>query len=126
MLAVVIDDNRDNADLIGELLKTLKISVKVLYNADDALHIVKTFYPDIIFIDLLMPTMDGFMLLEELKRNALITTKTRCIALTGVDSSNFRSRAFAVGFDEFLVKPIDFDQVKSLIYPGRGRLGKAS
>ncbi len=111
---LVVDDNRDVADSLALLLETLDTTVRVAYSGQSALPIAATFKPDVVFLDIMMPGMDGYETAGRLRRlpggpNILL------IALTGLSQEKHRRRSLEAGFDEHLRKPIDFEKLQELV-----------
>lgn len=66
--ALVIDDNRQAADTVVEMLAFLDVEARAAYGPRAAMMIVREFTPDIVFIDINMPGLDGFEVLSYLRR----------------------------------------------------------
>jgi signal transduction histidine kinase/DNA-binding response OmpR family regulator len=112
---LVVDDNRDAADSLGALLEFLSARVRVEYNGASALAALDAFKPDIIFLDIGMPGMDGYEVARRI-RQAEAHKCVRLIALTGWGQSEDLRRSRDAGFDLHLVKPIEFHTLQSLIH----------
>lgn len=111
---LVVDDNRDAANTLSLLLEALNADVRVAYDGPSALEIVPAFKPEVVFMDLGMPQMDGFETVRRLReldegRGLLL------IALTGWSQKEDRRKSLEAGFDRHLVKPIDLDVLKALL-----------
>lgn len=111
---LVVDDNRDAADSLAEILRLLGYSAKVAYSGQDALDIAKNYRADAALVDIGMPGMNGFEVIAELRKlphgpGMLIA------AITGYGNEDDRSRTQRAGFDCHLVKPVDFSALESLI-----------
>lgn len=81
-------------------------------NGDTALEIVENVRPDLILSDIKMPGMDGLTFAERVKQ---IYPDTVIILLTGYDCFEFAQRAIRVGVCDYLLKPINFNEMKKLI-----------
>lgn len=93
-------------------------AVEIAYGGVMALQKVSTFAPDVAFIDLAMPDMDGIELLQEL-RNYSHLGKTRIYALTGFSENTTQARQ--VGFDGHFIKPVDIDALlQEIVEPRHG------
>ncbi|HEU0033866.1 MAG TPA: ATP-binding protein [Kofleriaceae bacterium] len=111
---LVVDDNIDAAETLGELLKLLGHQPLVVYDGPSALARLQTFTPDLAFMDIGLPVLDGY----ELAKRIRSTTKlahVRLIALTGYGRAADKQRARDAGFDEHVVKPIPADTLRGLI-----------
>jgi PAS domain S-box-containing protein len=111
---LVVDDQRDVADMLAMLLETLNADVRVAYDGPTALEIVPEFKPDVVFLDIGMPRMDGYETARRLRqlpdgRNVLL------VALSGWGREEDRHRALQTGFDEHLVKPVKLNALQALV-----------
>jgi CheY-like chemotaxis protein len=120
---MVVDDNADAADTLAELLTDLGYRTRATYDAVSALELANSFKPDVCFLDIGLPVMDGYELAQRL-RQADSTHARRLIAVTGYGQDADRQRARAAGFDAHLVKPVSLDALeKVLATPEGGRSG---
>jgi PAS domain S-box-containing protein len=102
---LVVDDNQDAADTLALLLAGLGVEVKVAYEGRKALEICRDWTPELVFLDLALPGMDGFEIARALRR--LPEGKAmKLIALTGTAQAKHRQLAREAGFDQHLVKPV--------------------
>lgn len=111
---LVLDDNRDSADSLAMLLEINGHQARPLYTAEAALRMAPSFQPHIVFIDLAMPTMDGFAALRALKAIPQLA-HTVFIAMTGYGQEEDRQRTARAGFDMHLVKPLDVSQLGPIV-----------
>lgn len=112
--ALVIDDDRDVADTLAMVLELLGASVRVTYGGRDGLRELPAFQPDIVFLDLGMPLLDGFET-ARLIRQSDIGRQLRLVALTGWGQAEDRARTRAAGFDAHLTKPASLGELRSLL-----------
>jgi len=111
---LVVDDNRDAADSLAEVLRLLGHSAKVAYNGPDALEIAKTYKADAALVDIGMPGMNGFEVASEL-RSLPYGPGMLIAAVTGYGHEDDKTRTLTGGFDCHLVKPVDFPALEDLI-----------
>jgi two-component system, sensor histidine kinase len=114
---LIVDDNRDAADTLGELLTALGAIVSIAYSGPDALEKLHLLAPDSVLLDIGMPGMDGY----EVARQIRSTSDHRdvlLIALTGWGQEHDQQRAHASGFDEHVVKPPDLNRLRDLLSSG--------
>jgi signal transduction histidine kinase len=109
---MVVDDNQDSADMLSLSLKMMGHEVQALYDpllvADAALR----FLPDLVFLDVGMPVLNGFALAERLRKlDWPGGRRPRLVALTGWGQAEDRKRSEQAGFDQHLVKPADLDTI---------------
>jgi PAS domain S-box-containing protein len=111
---LVVDDNPDGAELLREVLTRMGHEVQTAADAPSALQLVQTFAPDIAFLDIGLPVMDGYELARQLRTVADLAT-TPFVAVTGYAQHDDRLRALANGFTEHLSKPLAPDRVLECI-----------
>jgi CheY-like chemotaxis protein/two-component sensor histidine kinase len=101
---VVVDDDRSTGVLLSRLLQSINQTVSVVSNGADAIEMVLRERPKIVFIDLMMYGMSGFEVAQQLRAEADLDGLV-LIALSGRGDEVSKTRAFAIGFDQYLVKP---------------------
>lgn len=101
---LVVDDQPENISLIHQVLKQHYV-VKVAVNGARALQLVQTEPPDLILLDVVMPTMDGFEVCRQLKDDA-ITAHIPVIFLTIRSAVADEQRGFDLGAVDFVSKPV--------------------
>ena len=111
---LVVDDNRDSAEALSALLEQLGHRVETSFGALDALARARVFSPEVIFLDIGLPEMDGYQLARRL-REMPETRHARILALTGYGEKDDRELALRSGFDDHLVKPFDPQQLHRVI-----------
>jgi signal transduction histidine kinase len=111
---LVVDDNTDAAEGLAMLLVAAGNDVRVAHDGQQCLTIAQTFQPDIIFLDLGMPRMDGWETASRIRASEW-GREMRLVALTGWGQPQDRDRTAAAGFDAHLVKPIGAAEVLVLV-----------
>jgi two-component system CheB/CheR fusion protein len=111
---LLVDDNADSIEVLSALLENAQIDVTAARNGAEALDQATKLLPDAIVLDLGLPDVDGYAVLEHLKQLDSLR-HTRFIALTGRSSREELARMQDAGFDHQLVKPPDFKQLIELI-----------
>jgi two-component system, sensor histidine kinase len=111
---LVVDDNRDAADSLAELLELMGASVSVAYGGEEALEAMTACPPTIAFLDIGMPVMDGYELAARVRASDALAGVT-LIALSGWGQPTDRQRIMAAGFDHHLIKPADMQQLAVLL-----------
>jgi CheY-like chemotaxis protein len=107
---LVVDDNVDAAELLGEALSQAGHEVKREHDGESAVDAAAEFRPDVVLLDLGLPGMDGYEVARRLRAHPDLTG-VRIIAITGYGQDADRSRTAQAGIDEHLVKPVDLDKV---------------
>jgi len=105
-----IDDNRDVADSVKDLLQTVGFEARAVYDGPSALLEAATFLPGVCLIDLNMPGMDGDELAIKLRAQA-DGVPLVLVAVTAASNDSDASRIKAAGFDMHFVKPVDPHQL---------------
>lgn len=111
---LVADDNQDAADSLGKILSYLGCVVEIVYNGKEAIQKAKETPPDMAFIDIAMPKMDGYEVAKKMKKEPSLS-QTKLIALTGFGQKEDREKALRAGFDFHYVKPITLATLKEII-----------
>ncbi len=101
---LVADDDLDGAETLAIVLRVAGHDVQIAHDGPSTLRIAADFQPDVVFLDVGMPGMDGFETARQL-RQCVELDKTVLVALTGYGREEDRARAAQAGFDHFLVKP---------------------
>lgn len=112
--AVVTDDVEHNRDVLGEALKRIGVEVLMAKNGEEALRIVQAEQPDIIFMDIRMPVMDGITALGHLKENQA-TASIPCVVVSASSGSTQKVQFVELGFTDYVPKPFRFDDIYSAI-----------
>lgn len=105
---LIVDDNRGAADSLVKLLTLLGHDARAAYDGLQALDVAVEIQPDVIFLDLLMPDLDGFDVLAKLRMRPE-TKNARIVALTGVGGDELAAAARQAGFDLYMQKPATAD-----------------
>jgi PAS domain S-box-containing protein len=111
---LVVDDNHDAANSLSLLLRLQGHEVRVAHDGPSALEVAVMFRPDLIFLDLGMPGMDGYEVARRVRQSPGLE-KTVLAALTGWGQQEDRRRTAEAGFDHHLVKPVEPDAVQRLL-----------
>jgi two-component system CheB/CheR fusion protein len=110
----VVDDNRDVGGSLVMALGMLGFRGSATTNGEGALALAVTEKPEIMLIDLCLPGLSGWDLARRI-RGSELPRRPRLVAITGLTDSVFRLRSMAAGFDEHLVKPVHFDELKRVL-----------
>jgi signal transduction histidine kinase len=110
----VVDDNRDAADSLAHLLGLMGAQTSVAYGGREALAAMSANPPDIAFVDIGMPVMDGYELANRIRGTEALAGAV-LIALTGWGQTNDKERIMAAGFDHHLLKPTDFHELARVL-----------
>ena len=111
---LVVDDNVDAAESLALLLGIGGHTVTTAYSGPDAVAAAARTRPDVVFLDIGLPGMNGYEVAERLRSDPAVPRPV-LVALTGWGSPDDRARAAAAGFDHHLTKPADAAQVTDLL-----------
>jgi CheY-like chemotaxis protein len=107
---LLVDDNADAADMLGELLRDAGHEVCIAADGPAALAALDSFVPELALLDIGLPGMDGYELAGRLRADPR-AEGMRIVALTGYGREPDRARALATHFDDHLVKPVDAERL---------------
>jgi signal transduction histidine kinase/DNA-binding response OmpR family regulator len=108
---LVIDDDPAARDLIGRFLVAEGFGVRTATSGEDGLRLAREEPPDLITLDVVMPQMDGWSVLQQLKAEPALA-EIPVILVTITDDRNL---GYALGAAEYLTKPVDWDQLGAVL-----------
>jgi PAS domain S-box len=112
---LVIDDDRDAAELIDQILSTAGAEVERVHSARSGIESLSTRDYDLLISDIGMPEMDGFQMIQEIRKMDGKARGVPAVALTAFGRSEDRRNAMVSGFDVFLSKPIDSPELVATV-----------
>jgi PAS domain S-box-containing protein len=111
---LVVDDNRDAADTLSALLELLGHVAQVANDGRAALDAMQDFRPQVVFLDIGMPGMNGYQVAEAIRDDRRFD-QPLLVALTGWGGEEDRARTDAAGFDLHLTKPVDLAAIEKML-----------
>ena len=111
---LVVDDLRDSADSLALLFDAMGHETMTSYDGQQAVEAAQSFEPDIVFLDINMPVLDGYGAARSLRR-AMAHTPPVLVALTAVTGPDAKRRADDAGFDFYVAKPADFNVLITIV-----------
>ncbi len=106
---LIVDNSFNVCYLLKSFLEEMGFNVFTSLNGKDALRKAKTVKPDIIFLDIKMPGMDGLEVLWNIRKR----DKEVCIIMiTGINEETTSLAAKRLGANDYVIKPVNFDQLK--------------
>lgn len=111
---LVVDDNSDLADSLAMLLRLEGHEVEIAYSAPGTFEAVQRMRPEVVFLDIGLPQMDGYEIARRLRADPG-AKRVHLIALTGYGQEHDRERAREAGFGAHLVKPADIEVVNQIL-----------
>jgi len=118
---LVVEDNPLNMKLINVILNSEGVEVLEAETAEEGIEICQTDQPDLVLMDIQLPGMDGLEATRIIKNNKQLNHMP-VVALTAHAMEGDEEKAYEVGFDGYITKPIDTDtfmeSVRSYLEPG--------
>lgn len=115
---LVVDDERDFADLLAERLRTRGMEVHTAYSGEEALAVVRALAPEVVVLDITMPGMSGLETLDAVKAEK---PSPEVILLTADSTLNTAVAGMKGGARDYLTKPTDIDMLVAAIGEAEGR-----
>ena len=103
---LVVEDNRDAAEILRSLLEVCGFQVSVAHTGQEGITAARKQQPHVVLCDIGLPDGDGYTVGSVLRQSSY-TIDARLIAVTGHGEPLDRCKALAAGFDQHLVKPVD-------------------
>lgn len=113
-LILVADDSADNVALISLDLQQQGYRVVTASNGEDAINVAAKTMPNLILMDISMPTLDGLGATRRIREDAALRD-VPVIAVTAFGTEGFQRAAYDAGVSGYLTKPIDMDRMHQLI-----------
>jgi len=104
---LVIDDDEAARQVLRLVLEDEGATVAAVGSGPDGLAEIDRQPPDVLLVDIGMPAVNGFDFVEQVRKMPNSSSRIPAAALTGYISSHDRARAAQVGFQDYLVKPVD-------------------
>jgi PAS domain S-box-containing protein len=111
---LVVEDRRDSAETLVRLLRGLGHEVEAAYDGPSGCEAAVAFMPDLVLLDLGLPGLDGYEVARRLRREPSLDGAC-LVAMTGYGSESDRRKSAEAGFDEHLVKPVEFESLRRVL-----------
>ena len=111
---LVIDDEPEITDIVKAFLTNAGYQVKIENSPANAVEITRSFKPDLILLDIMMPVMDGYEVCSAIKNNADLSG-VPVLFLTGKDAGDDDGRSFESGGDLFIKKPFSCERLLQMV-----------
>jgi CheY-like chemotaxis protein len=112
---LVVDDNEDAAEMLAEMVGLLGHDVKISHDGRGALERAKGFEPDVVFLDIGLPEMDGYAVARALREMEVDGRHAYLVALTGYGRPQDVDEAKQAGFDRHLLKPVKLEDIMGVL-----------
>lgn len=110
---LVVDDNEDLAQLFSALILALGYECQAVFSASNALDVIPSYSPQVIFSDIGMPGLSGHDLAQAIRAGTW--PQPFLVAVSGWNDAKTVGKSLEAGFDVHLVKPVSYDQVSKLL-----------
>jgi CheY-like chemotaxis protein len=111
---LVVDDNADGADMLALLVSGEGHDVWTAYNGQAGLDLALRQRPDIVFLDIGLPILDGYEVARRIRADATLRG-TLVVAVTAYGAPGDKAKAMAAGFDFHLTKPVESRHLEMLM-----------
>jgi DNA-binding response OmpR family regulator len=111
-----IDDDRETTCLIAEELVDRGFRISVAFDGEEGFQAIVTKQPDIVLVDITMPVLSGFDLLERLIASAPRFSHMPFLYLTALSDRANELKGRHLGADDYITKPVDFEILASIIH----------
>ena len=112
--ALIVDDNRQIADSLAQMLEFFDIKPQMAYGARAGLQSLNEFTPSVVFLDLNMPGLTGFDVLKFVKREPRLDG-VPVVVVTSDDQPESAQRAMEIGARAYVIKPITLDVLEETL-----------
>ncbi|HVN53593.1 MAG TPA: response regulator [Anaerolineaceae bacterium] len=113
---LIVDDEAFIRTLIAQTLEDFEddgVEILATGDGEEALRLIRSKKPDLVFLDVMLPNLDGFAVCQQVKENQT-TAATYVVLLTAKGQEFDRLRGQQCGADQYLTKPFDPDEIVSL------------
>lgn len=107
---LVVDDDVQNVNILKNILTEAGYNVVSGFNGEEAVNLTHSEKPDMLILDVMMPKLDGFEVIEELRKNE-DTHTIPIVLVTSLTKCEDRIRGKEVGCDDFITKPFDKSEI---------------
>jgi DNA-binding response OmpR family regulator len=107
---LVVDDSSVNNFLLENVLEEKGYTLQVAYNGKEALHFIENDPPDLVLLDIMMPGIDGYEILQKMNASSK-TSGIPVIMVTSKSEESDRTKALEIGAVDYVMKPIDIEEL---------------
>ncbi len=113
---LIVDDHVDAVETMQMLAQHWGHDVSIAHSGPEAIAAVETFHPEIALVDIGLPGISGYEVARALRKRH---PEMQLVAMTGHGRNEDRKAAYVAGFDAHLVKPLDLEELQTLMSEGR-------
>ena len=111
---LIVDDSRENADILRRYLEMRGYAVRIAYNADEAMAQFDSVRPGLVLLDVLMPGRDGWAVCRAMREHPH-GAHARIVMLTGLGERRAREGMVLTGADDVITKPIELPELAECV-----------
>ena len=111
---MIVEDFEDNRFMMRRLLEMSGYQVLEAVNGVEAVEMAKREHPHLILMDLSLPLLDGLAATRRIRQQEDLRD-VPIVAVSAHDTADFHADALAAGCNDYVTKPIDFDQLEALL-----------
>ena len=109
---LIIDDEPDVCEFLFEVIQAMNCEVKTIVDSKLAVETSKTFLPHLVFLDIMMPDMNGIEVLQAIRE---IDKQVKIVMVSGMLDLGLAKKAIKLGAIDYIAKPIDIDKLRDII-----------
>lgn len=111
---LIVDDSNTNNFLLQSILETEGIQSHIAFSGKEAFEYMEVEKPALILLDIMMPYVDGFTVLEKIKKNPKIS-QVPVVFITAKNDDNLKEKALKAGAHGLIQKPIDVNEIINIV-----------
>ena len=112
---LIVDDNRDNAEIIQQYLEAHGYATTVAHSGEEALALYENVKPAAVLLDVMMPGRDGWEVCRVMKQHPELGKTVRVIMVTALNELGDKREALEAAADDYVEKPFDLPQLVTTI-----------
>jgi len=120
---LVVDDEENISFLVASALRLADMDVEVAATGSGALKLIESFAPDVVVLDIMLPDMDGFEVMQKLRRAANLVP---VLFLTARGATSDRVKGLTSGGDDYITKPFALEELVARVQVALRRIGATS
>lgn len=102
---LIVDDIPENIQNLGEMIKDFDLDVKIAEGGQEAINIIDTYTPDIILLDLMMPRVNGWDVIEHVRKK-YSKNEMVIIVVSLLSNKDNIDECYELGANDYIIKPV--------------------
>ena len=102
---LIVDDIPENIQILGEMIKDFDLDVKIAEGGQEAINIIDSFTPDIILLDLMMPHVNGWDVIDHVRKK-YSKNKMVIIVVSLLSNKDNIDECYELGANDYIIKPV--------------------